>query len=493
MDNTGTNLENQQPVKNPPKMGRQPSFLQAGLLIVVISATILYGVVGLHVAPHVPIFISLTLALAMGLYLKYPWEALEDGVLKGITGGLIPILLMLLIGIIIGTWIACGTIPYLIYLGIKIISPQWFFVSALLTCSVISLSTGSSWTSAGTLGVAFMGIGHAIGMPPAMTAGAVVCGAVLGDKISPFSETVLFVAGVTEVPVYDHVRSMLWTTLPAFFIGGVIFAVLGFTHAPENADLERINVISDTLASSFNFNPLLLLLPVILIISVVKQVPSLLGVGIGAVMGMVFAVIFQGASLPDVMQYAHYGFKSATGVDFVDSMLSKGGLNSMMYTISLVILALSMGGVLERTGMLKTVLETLSRLVNNVVGLVSTTLASVLALEFIMADTYLPMLLGGRTFKPAFDKLKLNTRVLSRSLADTGTTGAWMVPWSECGVFATATLGIAVLDYLPYYFLGWVTPIVAVTLAATGIGIFYTDGRKKAKERDLEAATEEAG
>lgn len=484
-------IENSDSMVKAKRTGKMPSFALSGLLVLAIAIIMLFGIVGLGLSPHMPLFISLVLCMAVGLFLKYPYMELEEAMLRGINGGLIPMFFMIIIGMIIGTWIACGTIPYLIYLGIKIISPQWFYLSAMVICAVISTCTGSSWTACGTLGLAFMGIGYAIGMNPAITAGAVVCGAVFGDKQSPLSETTIFAAGVAEVSVFDHVRSMLWSTLPSLVIAGIIFLITGFQYDASNADLSSVAIISDTLQATFNFNPLLLLPPILLVVIIVLKVPSLLGVGIGALVGIIFAVIFQGHSLSATLGFAHYGYVADTGVEAVDAMISRGGLNSMMYTISQVFIALAMGGVLEHIGALEAILLKLTKVVNKVTGLITTTLASVLALEILTGDTYLPMLLGGKTFKPAFDKQKLHGKVLSRTLEDTGTLGAWMVPWSTCGVFGAATLGVAVVDYLPYYFLGWITPIVSIILAITGIGIFYTNGKTK-KQNQAEAAAKKA-
>lgn len=488
MQNT-ENGDNMEKVESPedmekiPRTGRQPSFGLSIALILVIAAVMLGGIVGLGVSPHMPLFIALVLTVLTGLYLKYPYMELEEALFKGISKGLMPMFFMILIGMIIGTWIACGTIPYLIYLGVQIISPQWFLLTAMLVCCVISMCTGSSWTSAGTLGLAFMGIGYAIGMPPALTAGAVVCGSVFGDKQSPLSETTIFAAGVAEVSVFDHVRSMLWSTAPALLISGIIFVILGFNNAPQVMDTTTVSLVSDTLASSFDFSPLLLIPPVLLLVIIIMKVPGLLGVGIGALVGIIFCMIFQGHSLGEAFTFAHFGFVGNTGVEAVDSMISRGGLDSMMYTNSQLFIAFAMGGILEHIGVLEVILKKLSKVANSVVGLISATLASVLALEFVTADTYLPMLLTGRTLKPAYDKQKLHGRVLSRSLEDTGTLGAWMVPWSTCGVFAAATLGVSVVEYLPYYFLGWITPFISIILAVTGIGIFYTDGKKRRRAK----------
>ncbi|MEL7564532.1 MAG: Na+/H+ antiporter NhaC [Dehalobacterium sp.] len=467
---------------NNEKVEIMPSFTQACLIFLLIVGIILYATVVLKVSPHIPMFVCLVLTILLGLYLKYPWEEMQEALFKGIHIGLLPMLIMILIGMVIGSWIACGTIPYIIYLGIKFFSPQWFLVSVLLICSIMSLSTGSSWTTIGTLGVAFMAIGYGLGISPAITAGAVVSGAVFGDKQSPLSETTNFAPAVAETTLFNHVRSMLYSTTPAYIIALIIYSFIGLRYAGKAVDTEKITLMANTLQGAFNFNQILLLLPIFLIALVVKKVPALLGMGSAALLGLVFAIIFQRAELSDLINYMHYGYVGNTGVEVVDKLISKGGLNSMMWTISLMFFALSMGGVLERIGVLKVILNKLSNIVSSVFGLITTTLFSVLALEFVTADSYLPMLLSGRTFGPAFDRLHIDRKVLSRSLEDTGTLGSFWVPWSESGVFVLATLGVSAFDYLPYYFLGTITPLVSMVLAATGFGIWYTNKKENTKK-----------
>lgn len=468
--------------------GRKPSFIEAIIAAIIITGTILISTVVFKVEPHIPMFLALVFSVLFAMYLKYPWGFIEKAIYDGIQIGLLPMLLMILVGMIIGSWIASGTVPYIIYLGIKIISPKWFLLTTLIGCSILSLCTGSSWTTIGTLGIALMGIGYGLGVPPAMTAAAIVSGAYFGDKQSPLSETTNFAPAVAGTTLFEHVNSMLYSTVPSFLLAGLLYTILGMNYVSGVADVEKINLITSTLKGSFNFTPILLLLPVILVIIIAKKVPALLGMGIAAILGFLFAVIFQGNTYTEIVKYMYYGYIGETGVDIVDKTLTKGGVISMWWTISLVFIALSMGGILERVGVLETILNKISSIIKSRFGLITTTLFSTLALEFLTADSYLPMLLVGRTFRPAYDAQHIDRKVLSRSLEDCGTLGAPMVPWGTNGVFIATTLGVATLSYLPYYFLGILTPIVSMVLAATGMGIFYTNRERIEKGEDLSSS-----
>lgn len=467
------------------KMERTPTFIESLVILLLIIGTILYGIVGLGLSPHMPMFVTVIITVLYAFYLRIKWEKLEGAVFEGIKLGLQPMVLMVLIGMIIGSWIASGSIPYIIYLGIKVFSPRWFLVSALVVCSIMSFSTGSSWTTLGTLGVAFIGIGEALGVPIAMTAGAIVSGSVFGDKQSPLSETTNFAPAVAGTTLYEHIGSMLYSTGPAFLIAAILYIILGFKFVDGTVDSAAIDIILNAIESSFNLTPILLALPAILFVIVIFKIPALLGMGIAAVLGFVFAVVFQGVPLTDILSFMHWGYVADTGVDIVNTILSRGGLDSMMYTISLMFIALPLGGVLEEIGILRTLLDKLSGVISSAFGLVTTTLFTVLGLAALTADTYLPQMLAGRTFGPAYDKLNIDRKVLSRSLEDTGTQGSWMVPWSESGMFAFTTIGVSAFTYLPYYFLGIVTPFVSMILAATGFGMFYTNGKSHKENKRI--------
>lgn len=463
------------------KTSRKPTFGEALVPLVLSIIVLLVSIVVFKVDPHIPLFFSCLVCALFAYYLGFKWQEIEDAIFDGIKMALLPMVIILLIGMTVGGWIACGTVPYIIYWGLKLISPTWFLLTACVMCCVMSLSTGSSWTTAGTLGVALMGVGYGMGIPPAMTAGAIVSGSFFGDKQSPLSDSTNFAPAAAGTTLFEHVSSMIYSTGPAILISCILYGALGFRYSSGTVDAEKVKLILDTLSANFNLGPALLIPPAVLIVLIVKKVPAVVGMSIAAILGLVLAVFTQGVSYGQAVSYMHYGYVGQTGVEVVDKLISRGGLHSMLWTISLMFVSLAMAGILEKAGALDAILDKFRSLVKTVFGLVTTTLLSVLALNFFAADPYLAMLLPGRTFAPAFDEKKLDRKVLSRTLEDTGTLGCPMVPWGTSGVFMASTLGVATLSYLPFYFLGIVTPLVSMVLAATGFGMFYTD-KKEVKE-----------
>lgn len=470
-------------------MKRKPTFLEAVNTLFITFGVILIGIVFLKVDAHIPLFVGTLICIGFAFYLRFPWSDIEKGIFDGIKSAIVPMLLIMLIGLVISGWIASGTVPYLIYWGLKVLSPSWFLTSAAVICCVMSMSIGSSWTTIGTLGVALMGVGSGLGVPAAMTAGAVATGAFFGDKQSPLSDTTNFAPAVCGTNLYEHIRSMLYTTLPTLLIGLAIYTFLGFKYSSGVFDRTGMDLIITTIENSYNLTPFLLIPLAILIFMILKKVPALLAMMTAAVLGLIFTMIFQGGTLAAGMKILHYGFVSQTGVETVDTLLSRGGLHSMMWTISLIFIALSLAGVLQKTGTLAVVLEKLAGFVKNAFGLISTTVWATAAMNFLTGEVFMPMLLSARVFLPAFDRQRLDRKVLSRSIEDGGTIIAPMVPWGMCGVFTAVTLGVPTLEYVPYYFLGLLNPIVSMTIAALGFGVFRTTG-ERAMETENEALAE---
>lgn len=456
-------------------MERKPNFLEAFIALLITFSVCLVGIVVLKVDAHIPLFLGMCTLIAFSFYLKLTWKDIEKGMFNGIKSALLPMLLIMFIGMVISGWIACGTVPYLIYWGLKLLSPSWFLTSSVIMCCIMSMSIGSSWTTIGTLGVALMGVGSGLGIPPAMTAGAVATGAYFGDKQSPLSDTTNFAPAVCGCTLYEHIRSMLYTTLPTLLIALFIYTFFGFKYSAGSFDSHGTDLIITTLEKSFNLSPVLLLPLITLIIMILKKVPAMLAMITAALFGLSFTVIFQNGSFTTVLKYLHYGYTSETGVAVVDKLLSRGGLHSMMWTISLMFVALAMAGILQKTGTLKVVLEKLAGVVKSGFGLISTTIWSTIIMNFLTGEVFMPMLLSAKVFVPVFDKQNLHRKVLSRSIEDGGTIVAPLVPWGMCGVYTAVTLGVSTMDYAPYYVLGLLNPFVSMLLALIGIGVFRKD------------------
>lgn len=455
--------------------GERPGSFGGSLLALALAiAVLLTGVVGFQLDPHIPLLFSCAVILLYGVWLRVPWKDMRDSIVKSISESIEAILIICLIGMTVGSWISSGTVPMVIYYGLKIFSPQFFLISVLVLCSVMSIMTGSSWTTVGTIGVAFMGVGYGLGIPAGLTAGAILCGAFFGDKQSPLSDSTNFAAAVAKTDLYAHVRSMICTTGPAWLVSAVFFLIAGFSYTGGAADQSQVALITQGLADAFRLHPVLLIPPVLLVVLIVKKFPAIPTMIIAAVMGMVLTVAVQGAGPAEALRYMHTGFVGQTGVAAVDQLLTRGGLNSMTGTITLMLLSLTLAGALERTGVMHRLMEKAGAVTNRRFGLIATTLVSAFCLSYFAADPYLAMLLPANALGEKYDRQGIDRRVLSRTLEDGGTVVCPMVPWGTSGIYCAATLGIPVLQYLPYYVMGFATPVFALLWAATGLFIFKT-------------------
>jgi NhaC family Na+:H+ antiporter len=400
------------------------------------------------------------------------WKRIEEGVIHGCKIATIPMLILMFIGMLIPSWIASGTIPALMYYGLKMISPSMFLFTAALICSIASIATGSSYTTGATFGVAFMGISMGLGIPAEMAAGAVISGAIIGDKLSPISDSTNLAAGVTETPLFQHIRSMLYTTIPAFIISCLLYFVLGMRYSADAIDTSTVEVLLKGLSDSFNITPVFALIAMIPLVVVVvlayKQVSALAVMVIASLVGMFLAMIINGYGLYEMMGFMNYGFSIDTGIAEVNRLLNRGGLQAMMWTVSLGYLGLSFGGILEKTGCLEALLNKMAASTRNARNLIITHVFSAILVNMISASQYVAILIPGRMYLPAYDKLGVRRMVASRTCEDAATVTSPLVPWGLCGVYFTGTLGVPTLQYLPYTFLAILVPIIAIIYATTG-------------------------
>lgn len=421
---------------------------------------------------HITLILASLVAGIVAMRFGYTWEDIQEGILYGCSIAMLPMLILMLVGVLIASWIPAGVIPTLIYYGLQILSPNIFLVTVCFICSVASLATGSSYTTGATFGVAFMGIGIGLGIPPAMTAGAVISGAIFGDKMSPLSDSTNLAAGVAEADLFDHIKSMIYTTGPALIISLVIYAVIGMKFVGGIVDTEQISVILSGLKENYFISPIALIPPILVVVLAVKKVSGLAVMVIASVIGSIFALVFQGVGLGEMLNILQNGFTSTTGVEAVDALLSRGGLQSMMWTISLGFIGLSFGGVLEKTGMLESLLGSITGIVNNVRGLVITHVLSSIVVNLFSASQYMAIIIPGRMLVPAYKKLKILPQVCSRTCEDSATVTSPLIPWGLCGVYFTGVLGVATVDYIPYTYLAFFAPIIAMIYGATNKFIF---------------------
>lgn len=416
---------------------------------------------------QIPLVGATAVAALMAARLGWKWAEIETACIDGIRLSLGAVLILLAVGMLIGTWISCGTVPLLIVYGLKLLSPDYFLVATCAVCAVVSLVTGSSWTTAGTVGVAFIGIGAGLGVPLPMVAGAIISGAYFGDKMSPLSETTNLAPAVAGVDLFVHVRHMLWTSGPAMGLALLFYWLLGLGYG-GTVDLERVAGITAGVGLAFNLTPWLLLPPVLVLGLVCRRVPALPVLLLGAIAGGLVAAATQGQSPAQALQAAYAGYQSATGVEAVDELLTRGGMESIYGTIGIILCALSFGGVMEKSGMLGVIAAAILRLARGTGSLIAATLASCLGLNLIASDQYLAIVLPGRMYREAYRRAGLHPKNLSRCLEDAGTLTSPLIPWNSCGAYMFATLGVFPFAYLPFAFLNLLNPLISALYGWTG-------------------------
>ncbi|WP_455543400.1 Na+/H+ antiporter NhaC [Intestinibacter sp.] len=467
---------------------RKAGIVEALITIACLVAFLAYGVFVSGVSPHVPLIGASVIASLIGVFvLGFTWKELESSMFDTIKMAMQAILIIITIGVLIGTWIVAGVVPCMIYWGLKIISPQIFLMTSVLVCSIVSLATGSSWSTMGTVGVALLGIGQSLGMPAPLIVGSIISGAYFGDKLSPLSETTNLAPAMAGTDLFTHIKYMLYSTIPSLIICLILYGVIGLTYSSQSMDVSQINLIQSTLSSTFKtLSPILLIPPIVVICLVIFKVPALPGLIVGVVLGVIFAIVFQGASMTDILTAAQEGYQSSTGVAFVDELLSKGGLMNMMSTVSLTICALSLGGVLEVTGMLEIIAASLLKRAKGVFGTVLCTMLTCLTTNIIAGEQYLSIVIPGRMYKDEYRKRGLHPKMLSRALEDSGTLTSALVPWNTCGAYIYGTLGISAFAYAPYAFLNLINPVVSLILIAFKIKIARLDEDDIQNKENLE-------
>lgn len=440
---------------------------QTVFVFVFLIGSILYSTQVLGASAHIPLLVTAVLAAAIAVAHGFKYADLEACILECIHNAAQSILLMVIIGIVIGLWILGGIVPSMIYYGLKVLSPAYFLVATLLICSIVSVMTGSSWSTIGTVGVALMGVGIGLEVPVGMTAGAIVSGAYFGDKMSPLSETTNLAPTMAGTDIFSHIRHMTRTTAPAYLISIVVFGIMGFQFRNHAADTATINTYLDGLAANFNISPLMLIPPLCVILVVIFKVPAIPGMIVIATLGAVFAGIFQGATLGKMVTAAHTGFSIDTGSAVLNRLLNRGGLTSMLDTVAMILIALTLAGILDRSGMVKNIVDLLLARAKSDRGVLVAAMGTVLFCIFT-TQAYVAVVVPGRMYRKEFRDRGLHPVNLSRILEDVGTLCCPLCPWSTDGVYISATLGIATGSYWMFCILNLVNPIISLICAWTG-------------------------
>ncbi|MER1987691.1 MAG: Na+/H+ antiporter NhaC [Solibacillus sp.] len=437
--------------------------LKIAMIPIISMVTILFvGIFIFEADAHVPITLSAVIAALVAMYLGYTWREIEQGIVNGISLSLQALLILIILGMIISAWLAAGIVPSMIYYGLDFLSPAFFLPLAVVICSVVSVASGNAWTAAGTIGIAVMGIGTVLGFNPAMVAGAVISGCYFGDKISPLSETTNMAPGITGVDLFDHIRHMMFTTVPAWIISIILFFIIGFMYTADANKVQDIIILQQQLDELFVISPWLLLVPVCVLGLISVRIPAIPSLLTGAIVGCIVAITVQGQTMGDMLATMIYGFTVESDNEILSNLLNNGGTEAMMYTVSLVMLAMSLGGILEVSGVLGAIVNSLLKLARSTGSLVATTVVTCITANIIACDQYLAILLPGRMYLKAYKKRGLHAKNLSRTIEDAGTMTSPLVPWNTCGAFMAATLGVATLEYLPFAFLCLISPVIAI-------------------------------
>lgn len=453
------------------KEKKTPSLFIALIPLASMIIFLFLGIFIFEADPHIPLLASAIVASIVAVYLGYTWLEIEKGIIKGITLAMQALLILLILGTIISTWLAAGIVPSMIYYGLDILSPTYFLPLAAILCSVVSVASGNAWTAAGTMGIAVMGIGVVLGYNPAMVAGAIISGCYFGDKISPLSETTNMAPAVTGVQLFEHIRHMLYTTIPALLISVIIYFFLGIFTQSKNTSTSDIVALQQQLNDLFIISPWLLIVPLVVLSLIAMKVPAIPGLTIGSVLGGIVAVLVQGTSVGDLLGIMIYGFEMETNNVILDNLLNNGGTEAMMYTISLVMLAMSLGGILEASGILDKIVSSLLKFAKTTKSLIVATVATCVTTNIVACDQYLSILLPGRMYVKAYRKQGLHPKNLSRTIEDAGTMTSPLVPWNTCGAFMAATLGVSTLQYAPFAFLCIISPLMAIVYGLFDIKI----------------------
>ncbi len=484
------------------KESKKPTLLQSFIPIIFLMLLLIinvgiFGSKSLGGSNQMVLIISAGVAAIVANRIGFSWGEIQEGIVKSISSAMASILILLMIGALAGTWMLSGIVPAMIYYGLQILNPTIFLVAACIVCSVVSIATGSSWTTVATVGIALIGIGKALGMSEGLVAGAILSGAYFGDKMSPLSDTTNLAPAMAGTDLFTHIRYMTVTTVPSILIALVIFLVIGLTNDSSGAiaGKEEILVAID---STFNINGWLFIVPAIVIFLIVKKMPALPAILIGTLLGSIFALIFQPNLVNIAAQEASFDgalydyFPKTVSQKFIGTMqamfgdisfttnnavlddeglLSSSGMYGMLHTIWLIFAAMIFGGVMERTGMLRCIAQVIISKIESIGSLISSTVGTCIFFNLTASDQYLAIVVPGRMYADTYKAKGLAPENLSRTLEDSGTVTSVLIPWNTCGAYHSTVLGVSTGTYLPYCFFNIISPLMTIAVAYTGFKI----------------------
>jgi NhaC family Na+:H+ antiporter len=472
---------------------KAPSILDALIPILFLIALLIvniriFGNDSLEGSNQIVLILSAAVAGSIAVFkLEMTWDAIQDGIVKSISSAMSAILILFLIGALAGTWLMSGIVPAMIYYGLKVLSPEIFLFAACFISAVVSVATGSSWTTVATVGVALLGIGKALGFEEGIIAGAIISGAYFGDKMSPLSDTTNLAPAMAGTDLFTHIRHMTKTTAPTMIITLLLFLVIGLNYETAG-NVEDVKAISEVISSRFNISGWLFVVPVMVVLMIVNKVPAIPALLVGSLLGGIFAVIFQPEIIAvvaaDTGSYLYLSFKAmmmalygeiaiVTDNEVINELLVTGGMAGMLNTIWLIVCAMVLGGIMEVSGMLRVMAEAVIRKVHSVGSLIASTAATCIFFNITTSDQYLAILVPGRMYADVYKKRGLKPENLSRTLEDSATVTSVLVPWNTCGATQASVLGVATLTYAPYCFFNIISPLMTILYGYLKIGINY--------------------
>lgn len=447
------------------------------LVLLIALGILLFGVIKLKANPAISLILSALIAIYIGMLLGHKWEDFERDIGDTIHKMFVGMLIMMFVGILIGSWMASGTIPLLMYYGLKFLPAPIFLVAACILCCIMSLMTGTSWGTMGTIGVALMGVAEGLGIPTSYAAGAIVVGAIFGDKLSPLSDTTIVAPYVSGVHIMDHIKSMLYTTIPCLLISLILYFILGAKFQSATIQNGEYFEILSTLESNFQLTPILLLPPILVLVLIVLKKPTIPTFGAGIILAMGLAMIFQQKGIIDVLDALLNGLKTETGMELVDKMVNRGGLLSMMPSVALIIGAALFSASLKTNLVFDVFLDTIQKYAHSRKSLLLFSYALHLVLASLTGVYLVTFSIVGPMLGPLFDKMDLHRKNLSRMLEDTGTAFSPIIPWSNISIFILGTLGVSSFDYVLYAPITYLGVVFALIYIFTGFGIFDSSGK----------------
>ena len=458
---------------------RLPNKVEAIIPIVfLLTVMITNYALGWGLDPHIPVTLSCGVAMIIGKLCGYDYKDMLAAGLEAVNQSLEAIIIILLVGCLIGSFTACGTIPAVVYYGLKLLTPAIFLPFVTILCAVVGIALGSAWTVTATLGIAFMAIGTTMGLNPALIAGAILSGACCGDKFSPLSDSTNLAAGSAQTGLFDHVAAMVTTTFPSLVIAVILYTFFSLSKV-GTYDPSLATELSSAILDHYTYMSPILLIPILLIVVVaVIKMPAIPSVVLLSLLGCIFAIIFQGTGIADCIKILHYGYEAESSNALFYKLVNRGGMDSMLWTNNLVIVAVAFGGILQKIGSVESLLGGLIKKVKTPFQLVLVTIATGVFCITTMCDQYLGLIIPASMYKDNYDEMGLGRNMLSRTLEDGGTLWTPLVPWSSCGAYHAAVLGVPTLAYLPYCFMNIINPIYAIVTLSWGGNILYADGSR---------------